>query len=577
MIVGVGGSAGSLTPLRELFGALPADSRMAFVVVSHQAPTGQSLLPEILARTTAMTVCEIAGDTRVRPNHVYVVPRGHSVTVHDGTLSIEPMPEPGRVPMPIDFFFGALARDRGHRAVGIIHSGTGSDGTLGLAAIRAEAGLCLAQDPETAEFEGMPASAVAAQATDYALPIGDMPERLIAYARAVEGQDQGGEPAQGASGEMDRILSVIRLRGGHDFSAYKRGTIMRRIERRMGLHGIERLVDYASYLEAHEEEIDALWRDWLIGVSSFFRDSEAWKALAERGLPALLAARTEEGGLRAWVPACATGEEAYSIATLLVEASRASGRQPDIHVFATDLDPSSIETARIGRYPKAIAEGVGAERLGRFFVEEPNGYRVKKRLRDHIVFAVQDVLRDPPFSRVDVISCRNLLIYLVPSAQQALLSIFHYSLNPGGLLLLGASEHVGASSELFSALDKRWKLFQRNDSVLARPPAGWTPRAVTRGLTAPLLRGGIGGDVGEMLRRRLAERFGPPAVVVDLRGQIQQTHGRVGAFLELPPGRVNLNVLDMARVGLRVPLAAALREVGKDGTTRVEKDVRPRT
>ena len=575
MIVGVGGSAGSLRPLRELFAALPAESGMAFVVVSHQAATGQSLLPDILAKATDMPVHEIAGETRALPNHVYVVPRSHSVAVHDAVLSIEPTGEPSRVPLPIDFFFRALAQDRGHRAVGIVLSGTGSDGTLGLAAIRGESGLCLAQSPETAEFDGMPASAIAAQATDFVLAPKEMPARLLAFAAQSPARDA---PA-GTPADMERILALIRVRGGQDFSAYKRDTLLRRIERRMELHRIDRLRDYARHLERSDEEIDALWRDWLIGVSGFFRDPEAFHALAEAGLPPLLAARAGDPQLRVWVPGCATGEEAYSIAIVVLETLEALGEHRDLQVFATDLDPSAIQTARVGRYPKTIAGAVGAQRLERFFVEEEHAYRAKKELRDRIVFAVQNVLHDPPFTRVDLISCRNLLIYVVPSAQQSLLSVFHYSLNPDGLLLLGASEHVGGSAELFSTLDKRWKLFRRTNSAAARPPFRWTPRAVRAiqtGAAAPLAEG-LKFDLKETLRACLAERFGPPAVVVDLRGQIQETHGRVGPYLELPAGRANLNVVGMAREGLRAPLVAALREIAKAGVTTVEKDVRVKT
>jgi two-component system CheB/CheR fusion protein len=579
VIVGVGGSAGSLTPLRELFAALSAESGLAFVVVSHQAPTGQSLLPEILAKTTEMPVREIDGATRALPNHVYVVPRSHSVAVHDGVLAIEPVGEPSRVSLPIDFFFRSLARDRGHAAVGIVLSGTGSDGTLGLLAIRAESGLCLAQDPETAEFDGMPTSAIAARATDLVLPVPEMPTRLVAYARSVREPAKRDERSAISSNEMERIVALIRMRGGHDFSAYKRDTLLRRAERRMDLHRLACLADYARYLEGNDEEIDALWRDWLIGVSGFFRDPEAFQALAESGLPPLLTAQSGDARFRIWVPGCATGEEAYSNAIVVLEAIEALGRYCDVQVFATDLDPSAIQVARAGRYPKAIAEAVGARRLDRFFLEEENGYRVKKELRDRILFAVQDVLHDPPFTRLDLISCRNLLIYVVPSAQQDLLSLFHYSLNPGGLLLLGASEHIGGSTELFSTLDRRWKLFRRTDSAAARPSLRWTPRlapAATVG-AVPRRREGTPFDLTEMLRTCLAERFGPPAVIVDLRGQIQQTHGRVGPYLELPPGRTNVNVVDMAREGLRAPLASALRAITRTDARTVERDVRVKT
>jgi two-component system, chemotaxis family, CheB/CheR fusion protein len=552
---------------------------MAFVVVSHQAPTGRSLLPEILAKATEMSVREIDGETRALPNHVYVAPRGHSVGMHDAVLGIEPIGKPSRVPLPIDFFFRSLARDRGERAVGIILSGTGSDGTLGLQTIRAESGLCLAQDPGTAEFDGMPTSAIAAQATDFVLPVGEMPARLDAYARSVRAAQSGDETSEVSSSAMERILAVIRMRGGHDFSAYKGDTLLRRVERRMHLHRITRLADYARYLEKSDDEIDALWRDWLIGVSAFFRDPEAFQALAESALPPLLAARAEDPRFRVWVPGCATGEEAYSIAIVVLEALDALGERLDLQVFATDLDPAAIQTARAGRYPKSIAGAVGKERLDRYFVEEDRGYRAKKGLRDRIVFAVQDVLHDPPFTRVDLISCRNLLIYVVPSAQHGLLSVFHYCLNPGGLLLLGASEHVGRSTELFTALDKRWKLFRRNDSPTARPLPRWTHRATlaTGAGAVPSRAEGPKVDLAETLRTCLAERFAPPAVVVDLRGQIQQTHGRVGPYLELPAGRANLNVVDMARDGLRAPLVSALRAITKGDATSFEETARIKT
>ncbi|HEU4430459.1 MAG TPA: CheR family methyltransferase [Myxococcota bacterium] len=575
-VVGVGGSAGSLTPLRQLFGALPPDSGMAFVVVSHQAPTGKSLLPEILAKTTQMPVREIRGETPIEADRVYVVPRGHSVAAHEGALRIEPI---GEMPLPIDHFFRTLAHDRGRHAAGIVLSGTGSDGTLGLAAIRAESGLSLAQAPETAEFDSMPRSAIAARATDFVLPVGEMPARLAAHARTADvrgrGRGHGGSPRV-TSSELDRILALIRQRGGHDFSAYKRDTLLRRIERRMDLLRLERLSDYARFLQEHDDEIDALWRDWLIGVSGFFRDPAAFEALAESGLPPLLSARPRDRPVRVWVPGCATGEEAYSIAIVVLEALEASGQSPEIQVFATDLDPAAIQTARAGRYPKTIAAAVGARRLDRYFVEEEHKYRVKKKLRDRIVFAVQDALRDPPFTRVDLISCRNVLIYVVPSAQQELLSVFHYSLNPGGLLLLGASEHLGASAGHFSVLDKRWKLVRRHDSSAPTAALRWAPRT-----SAPA--GPSGGrplperpkfDLTETLRTCLAERFGPPAVVVDLRGQIQQTHGRVSPYLELAPGRANLNVVDMAQEALRAPLVSALREILRAGATTVEKEVR---
>ena len=475
VIVGIGGSAGSLSPLRDLFVSLPADSGMAFVVVSHQAPSGRSLLPEILSKTTKMPVCEISDPMQAAPDHVYVAPRGHNVAIRGGVLHLERVAERGRAPLPIDFFFRALAADRAHRAVGIVLSGTGTDGTLGLAEIRAEGGLSLVQAPESAEFDGMPASAIAAQAADFVLPIEEMSARLLTQGRDAVAREHR-EVSAASSRELERILALIHSRGGHDFSAYKRQTLLRRIQRRMDLQRIESLADYARYLAKNDAEIDALWRDWLIGVTRFFRDLEGLQEGIHKGFSKILATRDEGSPLRIWVPGCATGEEAYSIAMLLLETLEQQGKRLDLKVFATDLDPTAIQTARLARYPEGIAADVGARRLARFFVKEDGHFRAKKQLRDTVVFAVQDVLHDPPFTRMDLISCRNLLIYFVSSAQQGLLPVFHYSLNPGGLLLLGAGETIGGSENLFSALDKRWKLFRRNDFPRMNTPLRWTER-----------------------------------------------------------------------------------------------------
>jgi two-component system CheB/CheR fusion protein len=578
-IVGIGGSAGSLSPLREFFLSLPADSGMAFVVVSHQAPSGRSLLPEILSKTTQMPVCEISDSTQVAANHVYVAPRGRNVAIRGGVLRLERMTERGRPPLPIDFFFRALAEDQAGRAVGIVLSGTGTDGTLGLAEIRAEGGLSLVQAPETAEFDGMPASAIAAQAADFVLAIDEMSPRLRAHVHDAVAMGRRREVSAATSRELEQILALIRLRGGHDFSAYKRQTLLRRIHRRMDLHRIEGLADYARYLEENDSEIDALWRDWLIGVTRFFRDPESLEELIHSGFSKVLATRDEGSPLRIWVPGCATGEEAYSIAMLLQETLEQLGKRLALKVFATDLDPTAIQTARAGRYPEGIGADVGARRLARFFVREDGHYRVKKLLRDAVVFAVQDVLQDPPFTRMDLISCRNLLIYFTTSAQQSLLPVFHYSLNPGGLLLLGAGETISGSENLFSTLDKRWKLFRRNDFPRIDPPLRFTERPVRAANPASPARGGLSAgrappDLSELLQRHLAARFGPPAVVIDLAGEVQQIHGQVGDFLELPPGRANLNILKMARDGVGALLVSALRELRKSDGPRVERNAR---
>jgi two-component system CheB/CheR fusion protein len=561
LIVGVGGSAGSLSALRELLVAIPADCGIAFVIVSHQAPTGHSLLPEILARCTEMPVREIGEETRVEPNHVYVEPRGHSVTIRGETLSLQPAAQRGVRSLPIDLFFRALAREKGSLAAGIVLSGTGTDGTLGLAEIRAASGLSLVQDPATAEFDGMPVSAIEARAADFVLSPAEMPARLLAHGNRVVSAAREGAAAAIADNEIDPILAIMRQRGNHDFSEYKHATLIRRIERRMHLHGIGGLEEYTHHLENSDDEIDALFHDWLIGVSSFFRDPNAFQALTV-ALADLLHEREEGSLVRIWVPGCATGEEAYSVLIVLLESLRRLKRHLEVQVFATDLNPESIQIARAGRYPRGIAADVSEQRLSRFFSREDEFLRVKKELRDLVIFAIQDALHDPPFTRVDLVSCRNLLIYLEASAQRSLLRSFHYSLNPGGILLLGSAENTAGSEEFFSPLDAKFKIFARNDATAPQPTLRWPATLGANRDAAESLRAARAStDLAGPLSRALAERFGPPAVLVDERGLVQQIHGQVGAYLELPAGRVNVNIVDMARQGLRAPLVSALREV----------------
>lgn len=573
LIVGIGGSAGSLAPLRELLAAVPPDCGMAFVVVSHQAPTGQSMLPEILARSTEMPVGEIAEETLVEPNHVYLEPRGHNVTIRGGVLSREPAPR--EFPhLPIDLFFRALALDQGSCAAGIVLSGTGTDGTLGLAAMRAASGLALVQDPATAEFDGMPVSAIEACASDFVLPPAEMPARLLVHHKRLLSPSRADAARELSRNDIQSILAVMRKRGGRDFSEYKHGTLVRRIARRMQLHGIDDLREYARYLDQSDAEIDALWHDWLIGVSSFFRDPEAFQAL-ESAFSELLSGREDGSPLRIWVPGCATGQEAYSLVILVVEILRRLKKSLDVQVFATDLNPAAIEVARAGRYPEGIAADLSEARLVRFFSREDGFYRVKRELRDLVVFAVQDALHDPPFTRVDLVSCRNLLIYLEQGAQQRLLRSFHYSLNPRGLLLLGSSESATGSEEFFSPLAGQHKIYRRNDSTASRLTIRWpSVTGARRNFPADAHPVGARTDLASPLSRALAEHFGPPAVLVDGRGQVQQVHGHVGAYLGLQAGRVNVNIVDMAREGLRVPLASALREAIETEDQVAERSVR---
>ena len=574
-VVGVGGSAGSLAAFQEILHHLSADSGLAVVIVSHQDPSVPSLLAEILSKGTSMTVSQASDGMALEPGCVYVAPPGQYLGVHDGLLRHEGRIERLHTPLPIDSFFRSLAQDLRQRAVGVVVSGSGADGALGLAAIRDLAGLTLAEDPRSAEFPGMPASAIATGMVDLVLSPAQIAERLLAHARHITvSRPPALTPRSGDS--LDRIITLVARNTHQDFSDYKRGTIERRIERRLQLHQLGDLATYARFLEENPAELGALARDWLIGVSGFFRDTEAFAAL-ERALPDLIA--RSDGVLRAWVPGCATGQEAYSIAMVLLEEIERVRARVQLRIFATDIDPLAIEMARAARYPEGIAAEVDAKRLARFFTREERSFVVNGQVREAIVFAVQNLLRDPPFTRLDLLSCRNVLIYFTSEAQKRILPLFHYSLNPRGLLLLGSSESVTGFDELFAPVDRRCKLFRSAESAAVRAiPIDWASRATIAGLALPKPAPRAERDLApaDLLRRHLAERYGPPSVLVDERGQVTQIHGRTGDFLEPAPGLANLNVLDMARRGLRGPLAAAMRAVTAGGQGVVERTARVR-
>jgi two-component system CheB/CheR fusion protein len=579
-IVAVGGSAGALPAFQELLSRLAVGARLALVIVSHQDPDRPSLLGEILAKSTPMPVTQVTEEIRAEPEHVYMAPPGRYLGLRDGVFHLEESMHRGHPPLAVDFFMRALAEDQGHRAVGIVLSGTGSDGTLGLAAIRGEGGLTLAQRPDQAEFSGMPGNAIAAGTVDLVLTPAEMAERLAAHAQNLVVLPAPVRETVRATDGLERVIELVSTHTGLDFTSYKRGTLQRRIERRLRLHGQRTLSEYIRFLEQHPEELDALWRDWLIGVSGFFRDPEAFKAL-EAALLDAVRERPDGSPFRVWVPGCAAGEEAYSIAILLLESAGKLGRRLDLQVFATDLDEAAIDLARAGRYPEGIASEVGPRRLQQFFVADDRHFVVRKDVRERVVFATQHLLRDPPFTRVDLISCRNVLIYLQNDAQKRILTLFHYSLNPGGLLFLGSSESLTGVEDLFSLVDRESKLFRRKETPRSQySAADWPGRAFGAVPVRPPLpqvpeRERI--DLAEMLRRQLAEHYAPPGLIVDEQGHIEQIHGRTGDYLEPAPGRPNLNVLDMARQGLRAPLVSALHELAHSGLRTLERDVRMQT
>lgn len=578
-IVGVGASAGGLEALEELFAQMPVDTGMAFVVVTHQHPSHTSMLPQLLAKSTKLRVVEAAEGMRLEPNRVYVGPPGGYLAVFHNTLRRMETGKFEAPHLPIDYFFRSLADDKGERAICIVLSGTGTDGTLGLKAVKGASGMTMVQEAASAKYAGMPSSAAATGLADFVLSAADMPRQLVAYAR---GPHLAGAHLDDSSGvmpePMQKIFVLLRSRTGHDFSSYKSTTIRRRIERRMNLQQIKAPAEYIRFLQENPHEIDILFKELLISVTSFFRDPEAFESLASSALQDLLKARTDNYTFRIWVPGCASGEEAYSLAILMREVMEATKKHLDVQIFGTDLDNEAIDAARNGKYPDGIAVDVSAQRLERYFVREDGSYRVRKDIREMVIFAVQNVIKDPPFTKLDMISCRNVLIYLNADLQKRLLPVFHYALKPDGLLFLGPSESIGNATDLFDVINKKWKIFRRKETSPAAYPMMELPKLPlkshleedVRAATLPQRESNIGG----LVDRLLLGRFAPASVVVNDRGDIAYIHGRTGAFLEPAAGHPRLNVISMAREGLQIDLASALRQAATSGGEVIREGVR---
>jgi two-component system CheB/CheR fusion protein len=571
-IVGVGASAGGLAAFEAFFSGMPSetDPGMAFVLVQHLAPDHKSILSELVRRYTRMQVFEVEDGMTISPNCAYIIPPNRDMAFLDGTLHLLEPSVPRGHRLPIDFFFRSLAQDQHERAICIVLSGTGSDGTLGVRAIKGEGGMVMAQNPESTEYDGMPRSAIATGLVDYVLPPAEMPPQLIAYVAHAFGRTPRpvSLPAPKAGDAMTKVFILLRAQTGHDFSQYKQSTINRRVERRMAVHQIERLSEYVRHLQQTPAEVEALFRDLLIGVTNFFRDPDVFAAVEEKVIPRLFADKDAGAVIRVWVPGCSTGEEAYSIAILLQEQMELMKQSFKVQVFATDIDSRAIAQARTGIYPASIAADISPERLSRFFIPEPDGtaYRVHKSLRDLLVFSEQDVIKDPPFSKLDMISCRNLLIYMGGNLQKKLMPLFHYALNPRGMLFLGTSETVGDFADLFSTLDRKSKLFQRKDngSGARRPAAGKYLPPRTEGATAsrPAAKAASEGtlQLRELTESALLKEYAPVAALINQRGDILYLHGRTGMYLELAPGEAGMNILKMARKGLRQELTTALHK-----------------
>ncbi|MDO8721736.1 MAG: chemotaxis protein CheB [Syntrophales bacterium] len=572
-IVGIGASAGGLAAFEAFFTGMPADADpgMAFVLVQHLAPDHKSILTELIQRYTRMPVYEVEDGMAVRPNCTYIIPPRRDMAFLNGTLQLLEQTSPRGMRLPIDFFFRSLAQDQRERAICIVLSGTGSDGTQGVRAIKGEGGMVMVQNPESTEYDGMPQSAIATGLVDYVLPVAEMPAQLIAYvAHAFGKRLRPVSPrAPKAEDSLKKICVLLRAQTGHDFSLYKQNTMVRRVERRLAVHQIDRLDGYVSYLQQNPAEGEALFHDFLIGVTNFFRDPEAFKALEEKVIPQLFAGKPAGAVIRVWSPGCSTGEEAYSLAILLKERMEALKQTFTVQVFATDIDNRAIDASRAGVYPAGISTDVTPERLARFFSHDQDGdvYRIQKGIRDLLVLSEQDVIKDPPFSKIDLISCRNLMIYMGSELQKKLIPLFHYALNPGGVLFLGTSETVGEFVDLFAPLDRKWKLYQRKGEAQGahRSALGRFIPRLAADRAAPGPAKAKRSEVSKASLRELAEQallheYTPASVVVNERGDILYIHGRTGRYLEPTPGDAGMDITRMAREGLRRELATALHK-----------------
>ncbi|MFZ3329482.1 MAG: chemotaxis protein CheB [Candidatus Acidiferrales bacterium] len=576
-VVGIGASAGGLEAFTELLRYLPEKTGMAFVLVQHLDPTHDSVLREILARSTKIPVKEVKDGETILRDHVYVIPANANMVIEDGALRLVPRESARSRNMPIDHFFRSLADSRGEQAIAVVLSGTASDGTLGCSAVKTAGGITFAQDEKSAKYGGMPHSAIYSGCIDFVLPPKSIAQELVRIGRHpyVARAATDSEAASGlAAGHehLHTLLAMLRQATGVDFAEYKQTTLQRRIKRRMVLHRLENVKDYLAYVKEHPDELDELYRDVLINVTGFFRDPEAFEALHNIVFPSILQDRhAEQGPVRFWVPGCSTGEEAYSIAIVLTEylwdhARNSNASNKAVQIFATDISDTALDRARVGLYTEAAVSEISPERLQRFFLKQSNGFQVNKSVREMCVFAKQNVAKDPPFSNLDLVSCRNLLIYLGPVLQRCVVPALHYALRPGGYLLLGGSESLGAFADQFAVVDKKSKVYRKKPTA-ARLATFFTPqpyefrRVGGTHLSKPA-QSGI--SIEKEVDRLLVNRFVPASVVVNDALEIVQFRGKTGAYLEPAAGQPTFSLSKMAREGLLIDLREALIQAKKE-------------
>ena len=572
-IVGIGASAGGLEALEQFFANVPAGTAFAFIVIQHLDPTHAGMMPELLQRITPLKVYQAADNLIVKPGCLYVIPPNKSMSILNGALHLFDPVESRGLRLPVDIFFRSLADDLQEKSIGIILSGMGSDGSLGLKAIKEKNGMVLVQDPLTAKFDGMPRSATEAVIADIIAPAEELPARLISLLQFNPALKTDPELDLKNKSNLDKIIILLREHIGHDFSLYKKNTLFRRIERRKGIHQIDKITSYVRFLQENPSEIEILFKELLIGVTSFFRDAAVWDKLRDEALPGLINELPDGYVFRCWVPGCSTGEEAYSLAIVFREVLEKLKKPKNmtLQVFATDLDQDAIEIARKGFFPHNITADVSPERINRFFTPENNGFRINTMIRELVVFAPQNVIRDPPFTKLDILTCRNMLIYMEPDLQKKLFILFNYSINPRGILVLGTSETLGNSHDGFEEIDNRLKIFRRT-FIPVTPDLHDFPSAFLRtkragGEKKPVVKSP--GSLESVAEQFVLKHFAPPSVLVDDHGNILYITGHTGRYLEPVAGKANWNIHVMAHEGLRQELPSLLRRV-KDHFSPVE-------
>jgi two-component system, chemotaxis family, CheB/CheR fusion protein len=562
-VVGIGASAGGLEALEQFLENVPENSGMAYVIIQHLDPTKKGILPELLQKISKMPVHQVLDNMALSPDSVYVIPPNKTMSVQDSILHIFTPAEARGLRLPVDFFFHSLAEDMGERSVGLILSGMGSDGSDGVVGIKEKNGIVMVQDPATAKFDSMPRSAMEAVNADIVAHPARLPALLTGFLKNSRTVSTSPDVEIRDKGALDKIIMLLQAQTGNDFSQYKENMIYRRIERRMSIFGFNKISHYVSYVQDNPGETDILLKELMISVTSFFRDPEVWDRLKESVLPRLIDNRQDGSVIRAWVPGCSSGEEAYSLAMTFREIMDKTipRRNLSMQIFATDLSCDAIEFARKGIFPDRISSEMTGDRLSRFFVRGDNCYRVNTGIREMIVFAQHNIILHPPFTKMDIISCRNLLIYVKQGLQKDILGLFYYSLKPGGIMVLGNSETPGTQKHLFKTVDSRLKIFERSETSLVYEPANTDPHIRTSPVNyeKPAIAK-TEMSIHSHIDRLLLQEFSPPGVLVNEKGDILYITGHTGKYLEPSAGKANMNIFAMLREDLRNEFSSAFRQ-----------------